>query len=909
MPEGHAPVTRELVMPILRDGRIVAIIGVGNKPTIYTESDIEVASLLGDFSWEIIERKRADEKVRDAELRYRTLFEHSPDGVLIIDPETTLPIEFNDVACEQLGYSREEFYHLRISDYEARESPEETDSHVRDVARKGWDTFETQLRRKDGEIRDVLVSVQLVSLSGRDVMYGIMRDITEKKEAERRVRESREATEQLAGELQAERDRFEIVMENSPNANLVMLDRDFNFVMVNSSYAESCRVPREELIGKNHFVLFPHEENEAIFRKVRDTGEAIEFREKPFEFPDQPWRGVTYWDWTLTPVMNGGGQVRALVFSLVDVTEKVLARQYNEALTRINVAINSTLDFDAISDEVMSAAREVLHAESALLVTKADGGYRFHHIRGAFSPGLTGEKLTAENEPVVTAALTEGATIAAPDFSSDDRFDGAQMKKLGVASELTTPLRSRDDIRGAISFLYHSGTVEFTQAQVNFVEKLAVSISLAMENTRLFFNEQESRAKIQSYATKLSLLHKVGLTLNRETDRSKLLNTVLQGAAEITSAGVAAMILVNKGRTELVGIYSAPWYDQKCAIQQDASQLHLRIGNLVGSRDKDSARINFDDLEKPLNLPEGHPELQGLLIGVLKDMRGRVKGYFMLSCKAGGVEFSVDDEEIISLLAAQSSVALVSAENFEREHEVAETLQSSLLPDIPVRQDLEVGLVYRSASAHSRLGGDFYDFIEMDDGKIAVAVGDVCGKGLEAATATAMIKYMLRAYIGGGLSAGDCLTMLNRAVAKQITMEKFVTLGLAILDPADFSFEYSSAGHPPPVLFRRDDADLVEIKQAVPLGVLSDYEYRTTRAIATPDNSLLMYTDGLIEARPPGGEPFGENKVIETVRVFDRKPLQGVVEELMEAAVDYSGGNLRDDMALVVVRFGDQARS
>jgi PAS domain S-box-containing protein len=126
--------------------------------------------------------------------------------------------------------------------------------------------------------------------------------------------------------LESERDLLEVIMENT-GAHLVYLDTDFNFVKVNSTYAHTCGYEPEQMVGLNHFALYPDEENEAIFARVRDTGKPVEFRAKPFVFPDQPERGVTYWDWTLTPVKAPSGKVKGLVFSLADVTDRVQAEQ------------------------------------------------------------------------------------------------------------------------------------------------------------------------------------------------------------------------------------------------------------------------------------------------------------------------------------------------------------------------------------------------------------------------------------------------------------------------------------------------------------------------------------------------------------------------------------------------------
>ena len=123
-----------------------------------------------------------------------------------------------------------------------------------------------------------------------------------------------------------EMDILRIIMENT-SAQIAYLDTNFNFVEVNSAYARGSGYSVAGLIGENHFVLFPNEENQAIFERVRDTGEVVHFFDKPFSFPGDPERGVTYWDWTLVPVKDASGKVQGLVFSLVETTERVRAEQ------------------------------------------------------------------------------------------------------------------------------------------------------------------------------------------------------------------------------------------------------------------------------------------------------------------------------------------------------------------------------------------------------------------------------------------------------------------------------------------------------------------------------------------------------------------------------------------------------
>jgi PAS domain S-box-containing protein len=134
---------------------------------------------LADLRRLLAEQRTAEASLRNSEIRYRTLFEQSPEGILLIDPRTALPIEFNDTASNQLGYSRDEFARLRISDYEAVETAEDTARHIAAILDTGHDSFKTRHRTKQGDIRTVLVTTQTIELSGQPVIHCIFRDITQ----------------------------------------------------------------------------------------------------------------------------------------------------------------------------------------------------------------------------------------------------------------------------------------------------------------------------------------------------------------------------------------------------------------------------------------------------------------------------------------------------------------------------------------------------------------------------------------------------------------------------------------------------------------------------------------------------------------------------------------------------------
>ncbi len=168
---------------------------------------------------------------------------------------------------------------------------------------KIYDVIETPLKYSDGHVSKLK----------------IMRDVTHIKSWE--------------NQLQKERDLLKNIMENT-HAMMAYLDKDFNFLHVNSIYAQGSGHTVKELIGKNHFHLFPDDENKAIFEKVRDTGTPVKFVDKPFEYADQPERGVTYWNWSLHPVKDSLGKTYGLVLTLEETTKRKRFEQQLENIAK-----------------------------------------------------------------------------------------------------------------------------------------------------------------------------------------------------------------------------------------------------------------------------------------------------------------------------------------------------------------------------------------------------------------------------------------------------------------------------------------------------------------------------------------------------------------------------------------------
>ena len=217
-------------------------------------------------------------------------------------------------------------------------------------------------KHKDGHRIMVESLMKLVHQSNRMLVLETNRDITDRKAYEK--------------ELQGEHNLLQSVMNSAGNAHLVLLDRDFNFVRVNETYAASCGYKPEEMIGKNHFNLYPSEEMESIFRKVRDTGHPVEIHDRPFHFPDQPERGVTYWDWTLIPNRDVRGSTNGMLFSLFETTLRVRAE---EALKTSEANFRSIFDQSQIGIVISDMEGRMLQSNSSF---QRILGYSMEELKG-----------------------------------------------------------------------------------------------------------------------------------------------------------------------------------------------------------------------------------------------------------------------------------------------------------------------------------------------------------------------------------------------------------------------------------------------------------------------------------------------------------------------------------------------
>ena len=273
-------------------------------------------------------------------------------------------------------------------------------------------------------------------------------------------------------------------------------------------------------------------------------------------------------------------------------------------------------------------------------------------------------------------------------------------------------------------------------------------------------------------------------------------------------------------------------------------------------------------------------------------------------------------KEVLHTLTNQAALAIENAlllreriekKKIDRELELAHTIQQKLLPEnIPDFKHLDIAGINIPCKL---IGGDYYDFIKLKNDKIGIVIADVCGKGVPAALLMSSLHATLKSQIQYVHTIEDIVLNLNNAMIQTAPSNRFITFFIGIYDPGNQSFQYVSCGHDPALLFRTNgDFELLK-STGIPIGIRQPIEFETKSVQLHSNDVLLLYTDGVIEARDHAGKQFGIEKLKQTLmKTIDQceaaeMSCEIIVENILEYVGCFSGQNeQRDDMTLVAIR-------
>jgi serine phosphatase RsbU (regulator of sigma subunit) len=295
--------------------------------------------------------------------------------------------------------------------------------------------------------------------------------------------------------------------------------------------------------------------------------------------------------------------------------------------------------------------------------------------------------------------------------------------------------------------------------------------------------------------------------------------------------------------------------------------------------------------------------IRSWLIGPVRGRDGDLRGVLYLG-HPHPQAFGPHDEQHVGLLVASLGIALDAAGLMAERERVVTDLESSLLPPLfPTIPQIDVAARYRAADDRARVGGDFYDVFRSGDHRWSAVLGDVCGCGPAAAAITGIARYSIRA-LCPDLAPAEALERLNSALGQHADA-RFVTVVLGDVvetSTGDVEVTIANAGHPPPVLLRDDGSvTLLEEPHGALLGVFPHSGVVDVGVTLDPGDALILYTDGVIEARDKDGEMFGFDRLVALAATSSGRSAEGIARRVELAAVGHAAGTV-DDIAVLVLR-------
>jgi serine phosphatase RsbU (regulator of sigma subunit)/HAMP domain-containing protein len=335
----------------------------------------------------------------------------------------------------------------------------------------------------------------------------------------------------------------------------------------------------------------------------------------------------------------------------------------------------------------------------------------------------------------------------------------------------------------------------------------------------------------------------------------------------------------------------------------DNTQRLARGRGLAGRVAADARSLVISD---PVRLAMFEPDLLAkgacATVGVPLRAGGRVIGVAQVFSRRPR-EFTAHEVRLLEAFADRVALAVDNATAYERQREIAEVIQQTLLPQERVSLS---GLTVAGRYLPSReVGGDFYAVFPLNGQRAGLVIADVSGKGIPAATLSARARYLLEAFALDGRPPGAVLTQLNHVLSADAD-SKFVSLFYAVLDPRGGTLAFASAGHLPPLLLRAGEASPVFLEtRGILLGVEPSATYATTEMWIAPGDLLVMFTDGITEARNPHGEQFGEQRLAALLAASAGVSPEEVADRIMAAVTSWCGKGTTDDQTVVAAQILD----
>jgi serine phosphatase RsbU (regulator of sigma subunit) len=555
---------------------------------------------------------------------------------------------------------------------------------------------------------------------------------------------------------------------------------------------------------------------------------------------------------------------------------------------------------------------ELLEADRLAVYLRED-----NRLYAAAGIGLAGPHVRLANRLLELALgpFRPRGMLVVHDVASDPRLAGVgdAAAETGIDVAIAVPLLAQDDVIGLLGVFPARGRV-LTENESALLSALAAQLAVVVQNAQLherakqLGEERERALDAERAASKqVRALYEISRSFAQSLSLEATLEAVASTVVDVLGVDIALIRMPDERREWLL----------PRAMKVAEPRLHEAAHSILYKPQTFGAhpvqllfrhaepfqitRQTVEDMGAPATalLPFLERGWTGAVVPIATP--AEVLASLTILSVQPGSPVTAETIDQATAIGGQAALAIDNARLYQQQKQFADTMQRSLLPrSVPKLQGLELGDAYES-SARVEVGGDVYDFMELGDGRLAVALGDVTGHGIEAAADMAMAKFVFRSLAREHPEPGDFLQSANEVVVGEIAPGKFITLVYLLIDGSKGEVAAAGAGHPPPRIVGVDGSVTGLQARGLVLGIEPGQHYEEVRATLDVDGAVVLYTDGVIEARREG-ELYGVERLDRLLS--ERRDLSA--NELAQVVLDdcrsFARGELADDCAVVVVK-------
>jgi serine phosphatase RsbU (regulator of sigma subunit) len=522
---------------------------------------------------------------------------------------------------------------------------------------------------------------------------------------------------------------------------------------------------------------------------------------------------------------------------------------------------------------------------------------------------------------IALASRHNGSIVEVDSARDDERLERvrAQAGEAGIDSTLALPLLIAGEPIGLLA-VYPRHPRPLSENETALLTALAAQLAVAVQNARLHERAKELGGELEGAleaereaAKRLHALYEISRSFAQSLSLETTLEVLAESIVNLLEVDAAVIRMPDERRLELTAR----------AVHVNDERVDAAVRALLARPQPLPSPDLLDLLEqrRPLLLDSARAEAMGGALGLLAPFlrKGSTAAVVPIATSSEllatltlvslhpGRQVAGEIVDTALSIAGQAALAIDNARLYGQQKAFADTMQRSLLPqEPPALPGLEIGDVYESA-ARLEVGGDVYDYVILPDGRLAVVLGDVTGHGVDATADMAMAKFVFRSLAREHTVPGEFLAVANDVVSSEIGAGRFITMLELVVDLARGEVACAGGGHPEPRLVLPDGAVTGIAAKGLALGIEGGQTYETVTVDFPPGAIVVAYTDGVVEARR-AGELYGVARLDALLAEQRSLPPQELALAALAACREWTGGELSDDVALVVIKRSEPQR-